>query len=729
MVKIDNNIIKIDTKNTSYIISITSRGDLVHLYYGARIPSSDVDAIIARRSILLVNSLYPSDDISYGIDDMCFEYSFMHRGDSRSCAAYLRDDNGENFDFVFKEAVEGMNINIPTNIANSYGYDDCVKVTLQCVNRDIELNLYYLVYNDSDVITRMTEIRNMSGSDVTIESLMSYQLDFKADNKKLITFDGAWARERYKTEKNIEYGKYISSSLSGMSSAEVNPFFIVADTNADNGRGECFGFNLIYSGNHKIFVSRDTYEGIRVMQGINDENFSYRLRHGESFLTPEGVMTYSNVGYNGVSHNMHTFIEEHIVRYTREIPVMLNTWEAMYFDMSADKIKSIADKASDIGFETLVIDDGWFGERNDDTTSLGDWFVNKEKFPKGLGDVSDYLKSKGLRLGIWFEPEMISRNSRLYREHPEWALIDDSIRDVTGRGQYILDITREDVRKYLIDSISAVIEEGNISYLKWDFNRRFAEVGQGRDSGAYLYNYIQGLYTILRDLTSRFPDLAIEGCASGGGRFDFGLLCFCPFVWVSDNTNPYSRAHIQEGTSYGYPVSVMLNHVSASPNHQTGRLSTLDTRKNVAMHGIFGCQMDVAKLSDEDCLAIKQSIVEYKKVRKYIKKSVFARLADGFTNNDFEWQTMSNDGSKGMITIYRKRFLPIYVNLPIRLTGLDSEAVYRVYGPGKVDITAHGSTLMNCGLVLPQNYNGNNVSEDITMLVDDTALTYYIERL
>lgn len=724
MLTIKNDFIRIDTKNTTYAFRITRHKDLEHLYYGKRLHEDDNDVLYPERALTLVNSLYMAGDTTYGIDDMTFEYSFAHRGDSRPSACILRDADSEVFDFVFDKIIK--NDKPEKMLVGSKSSDETLTVQLRCSNKDVLLRLNFAVFYDCDTITRWTEVVNNTDKDLCIEKLMSNQLDIKGGEYDLITFDGAWARERYKTRKRIGYGAYDSGSLTGMSSPECNPFFIVAKPDCDNMKGECFAFNLVYSGSHKISVYKDTFEGMRITNGIQDEGFSYTLLPHSGFITPESVMTYSDKGMNGASENMHSFVQRHIV-IDRKRPVMLNTWEAMYFDMSEEKIKKIVDKAAAMGFETVVIDDGWFGKRDDDTTSLGDWFVDKSKFPQGIKSIGEYCKAKGIGLGIWFEPEMVSVDSCLYRAHPDWALKDNGIRDITGRTQYILDMTKKEVRDYLYDAIVSVLEEGNVRYIKWDYNRRFAEV-RGKSGGEYMHKYICGLYELLDRLDKDFPDLVIEGCASGGGRFDLGILCLCPFIWTSDNTNPLSRAFIQEGTSYGYPLSAMLNHVSASPNHQTLRHSDVNTRNAVAMQGVFGCQEDITKVDAKEEKAIVDAIKEYKSFRDDIPSSKIYRLTDGFEDNDFIWQIMHSD-CDGRLVIYRKRFLPDYINPTVRLYGLDRDALYSIKGAGCENYTAHGSTLEDYGFRLPQNYMGNSVSDSATMLLDDTAAIYKIVKI
>lgn len=724
MLEIKNDFIVINTKNTTYAMKITKHKDIQHLYYGKRLRKEDIELLEPKRELLLVNSLYMAEDVPYGIDDMAFEYSFAHRGDSRPVSCILRDDKSEVFDFVYdKVLIDSEPLKMKACAKNP---DKTLTIQLKCVDKEVVLRLHFEIYYESDVIVRWTEVVNNTQNILTAEKLMSCQLDLKNDNFRLITFDGAWARERYKTEKDIAYGGFVSGSHTGMSSPECNPFFIIARKNCDNMIGECYAFNLIYSGSHKISVFRDTFEGIRIQNGIQDEGFSYDIKPYSSFVTPQSVMTFSSNGMNGVSSNMHGFVQNHIV-IDRKRPVMLNTWEAMYFDMSENKIQKIVDKASNMGFETVVIDDGWFVKRNDDTTSLGDWFVDTEKFPQGLKSIGEYCRNKNIMLGIWFEPEMISVDSDLYRKHPDWALKNNDIRDITGRGQYILDMTNKDVREYLFCSMSDVVRQADIRYVKWDYNRRFAEVN-GKSGGKYLYDYICGLYELIDRLNNAFPQLTIEGCASGGGRFDLGMLCFCPFIWTSDNTNPLSRAYIQEGTSYGYPITSMLNHISPSPNHQTRRITSAKTRLAVATQGVFGCQEDITKVDKTEEEQITQAIKEYKNIRDNIPKAKMYRLKDGFEENDFAWQIMWDD-NQGCVMVYRKRFLPVYINPVLKLYNLDRDSLYIIEGEGIKNYTAYGSTLEDYGFRLPQNYMGNNISEDTTMLIDDTAIVFKIKKI
>lgn len=728
MITFKDNICQINTLNTSYLFTITKYGDAMQLYYGAKIPNGEGNVLIQKRSLLLVNSLYMDKDVSYGIDDMQFEYSYAHRGDSRPCAMTLRNENGEVFDMVFDCYKIGENP--PTKLTKSHGHSDSIKLVFKCLNSDIIVEHWYLVYEDSDVISRFVRVINNSNCELDIFKVMSMQLDMEYNGQKLITFNGAWGRERYKNCHEIAQCRIVCGSNTGMSSAECNPFFIVGEQTSSNTKGDCFAFNLVYSGSHEISVGRDSFDNLRIMNGINSDGFCYKLAKGCEFVSPESVITFGKDGYNSVSQNMHKFIENNIVRYKGTIPIMLNTWEAVYFDISYEKVSQIADKAKEMGFEALVIDDGWFGVRNDDTSSLGDWFENTAKFPNGLEQISKYIQNKDLKFGIWLEPEMISENSDLYRKNSHWAIKIDGIREIVGRNQMILDLTNVDVREYLINSISQIIEKYNVDYIKWDYNRRFSDIAGGRKSGQYLHEYIMSLYEILETLTTKYPNVIIEGCASGGGRFDLGMLCYSPIIWTSDNTNPHSRAHIQDGTSYGYPISVMINHISPSPSHQTARATLPQTVIDIASVGRMGSQLDITKCSEQECDIYSNAIKNYKNIRNIIHGCSFSRLSDGFVQNDFVWQAMDEQCNNGFITIFHKRFNTVSKSLKIKLTGLNADINYNVYDRNRnFEITAKGATLMNVGLVLPQNYQGNEKNSNSLMLIDDTALTLTIQAI
>lgn len=715
---VEKSIFYIETARSCYAFSV-EKGYAEHLYYGAKIPFSDIDVLKEKRSVILVNALYPADDPTYSFDCKGFEFSMPCRGDSRSASLCLVCDDIP-FDFVY----DGYEVNpaIDSPMPVPLKYDSAVKVSFKDMAHGSMLNLYYLVCYDCDVIIRFCEFVN-NGERTEILKFASSQTDMPATNKKLATFHGAWGRETEKREQFLTTGIYRHGSFSGMSSAECNPLFFVSDCDAGENHGEVFGFNLMYSASHEISAEVTPYGGLRIINGIQSENLRYTLEKGENFIAPCSVMTYSACGFNKASRNLHDFVRC-AVSPIKEIPVMLNTWEAVYFDMNEDKMKSLADKASQCGFECLVIDDGWFGERNDDTNSLGDWYENKKKFPHGLKEISSYFNNIGLKTGIWIEPEMISENSNLYRNNPEFALKCDEIRHVVGRGQYILDMTDEKVRKHVEDSVARLAEEYGASYVKWDFNRRFADIKASKGSG-YYYDYVKGLYSVLKNLNRRFPSLIIENCASGGGRFDLGMARYTACGWASDNTNPLSRAKIQQGVSYGYPLSFTLNHVAESPGHQTVRTSTLKDRINTAYLGVFGVQADITKMKEEELEFLAKAVDSYKKHRREIMSSEVYRISAG--NDGYRiTQTMSRNAESGFLYLMREKFDTVTQLPVIRLRGLKKGAEYRVYGQG-VDVIAYAETFENAGLVLPQNYQGAGREKDTLMITDGGTLLLRIK--
>lgn len=718
--KVLDNLFYIETANTSYAFCIRN-GFAEHLYYGAKIPFEDCLALEEKRSVILVNTLYPKDDPAYSFDVKSFEFSLSCRGDSRSSSVCLCCDE-KVFDFVYAGYETGSCPQSPLPMPSQY--DESVTVRFEDkAHSGAVLSLVYLVNYAQDVIVRYVRLDNGTDKNIRILKFASAQTDMSASNKRLVTFHGAWGREMSRVSQPLTAGKYTHGSYSGMSSAECNPLFFVADTNADENDGEVYAFNLMYSASHEISAEVTPYGGLRILHGIQSENLSYDVAPGGSFVSPCSVCTFSSDGFNGASHNLHDFVNNAVVA-KRPIPVMLNTWEAVYFDMDENKMKSLADKASQCGFECLVIDDGWFVGRNDDTTSLGDWYEDKNKFPSGLRSLSEYFASKGLMTGIWIEPEMISEDSDLFRSHPEFALRDGSIRPVVGRGQYILDMTNKDVRKHVEESVARLVAEYGAGYVKWDFNRRFAEIAADKGSG-YFYDYVCGLYGVLKNLNERFPDLIIENCASGGGRFDLGMARYTACGWASDNTNPLSRSEIQQGVSYGYPLSFTLNHVAASPGHQTKRASRLEDRINTALPGIFGVQADITKMSDDELTEIKQAIKFYKENRELIKNCDVYRITTG-ENGYRITQYLSKDKKSGFLYIMRDRFYTVTQLPSIRLKGLYDDKKYIVEGPC-TGVCANGATLKRAGLVLAQNYQGAGETKDIMMLTDASTAFFTIK--
>lgn len=715
-VKTNGDFICLETASTSYVIRVNGTY-AEHVYYGAKIPAEDCASLVGRRTSLLVNTLYPEGDVTYAFDAKGFEISLPCRGDSRGASVCLNIDDRIS-DFAYTGMTRG---GTPDSGAMPLpeGYDDAVCLRFEdLAHRGVVLECWYLVFRDTDVIARFRRLVNGGGKTVRVLRLDSQQTDMPADNKQLVTFCGAWGREMSPVVRDIGVGSISAGSFSGMSSAECNHFFMVRDSSATEDGGDVYAFNLMYSASGEMCAERDPYGTVRVTSGIQSRNLCYDVAPSSVFVTPCAVTVFSDKGMNGASRNMHRFVREHVVSATK-IPVMLNTWEAVYFGLDENKILGLADKAAECGFECLVIDDGWFEGRNDDTTSLGDWYEDKSKFPHGLKELSRRLAEKGLATGLWIEPEMISPQSNLFREHPDWVLRTDGVRSVVGRGQYILDLTSDEVRDHVEASVIRLAEEYGASYVKWDFNRRFADIRASKGSG-YFYDYVSGLYEVLKRIKRKHPELVIENCASGGGRFDLGMMKYTAFSWSSDNTDPVSRAGIQRGISYGYPLCVTLNHYASSPAHQTQRTSAPETRAETAFLGVFGVQADITAMSEEEIAVIKSAVAAYREKRDSVLSSDVYRLSVG--EGEYKaLQTVTRDGKGGFLFVARDRFRTV-TDLPaVRLRGLSPDVKYRVTGDG-VDVVASGATLMNAGLRFPQTYQGIPASEDTIVMTDGKTL-------
>lgn len=729
MINIKDNVFHLNTSNTSYIFKVTKYGDLEHLYYGEKISfQKDYTSFFQNRTLLLVSTMYPEGDVSYGIDEMCFEYSTDGNGDMRNCACRAQSENTL-CRFKYKTYVL-ENIKNENPNPKAYNASDELTIILDDEITGASLKLYYRIFNDCDCITRSVCLQS-GNKKLELNRLASLQLDFPYTNFKAITFNGAWGRERFKDETILGAGKFSIESNAGASSARHNPFIMLAHKNADNLKGDVFGFNLIYSGNHCQSIEISPYSNTRFLSSIGSNNLSALLKDKEEFYTPEAVMTFSVNGYNGISANMHNFVNAHITPKqwkNKPKPILVNSWEAMYFDITEKKILELADKAKEIGAELLVVDDGWFGKRDNDTTSLGDWWPHKEKFPKGLRPVADEVKEKGLLFGLWFEPEMISTNSELYRKHPDWALGNQN-RDpvILGRNQLVLDLSRREIQDYIISIVSQRITEIGIDYIKWDCNRLLSDTQSVQTPpGLIMHKYILGLYRILKELTAKHPNVLFELCASGGARFDLGMMCFMPIGWVSDNTDVLTRTFIQEGTSYAYPPDVMCNHISICPNHQTKRTTKLKDRFSTAAFGVLGLQYDLTICNAQELKEIKHYIDKYKQIREILPKASFYRILDGFQGNHHSWLIVNNDKDIAYLYVMQRLFFPVCTLPRLRLAGLLPNEKYKI---SKINVCATGEVLMKSGVILPQNFQGNETTTQMSKYFDFSAEIYKIERI
>ncbi len=655
----DDNCFILNTTNTTYAFRVMDTGHLEHLYYGRKINISKetLSAIVEKHEFINGNlNYYDNEHKNIGLENIKLELSSYGKGDIRESSIDLVFEDGSfTSDFLYVSSqVNKLKTGIPDLPT---AYDDCkagaeLEVVLKEKYHEIYLHLYYYVFTDCDCITRRMTIVNKDNESVKIKKIMSLQLDFDDYRYILSTFNGAWAREMNRNDFKITSGKHVNASYCGVSSSRSNPFIMLRKYHTDEDMGDAYGFNLIYSGNHYEAFEVNSFNKARLVLGINPQLFEYTLKTNESFNTPEAVMTYSKNGLNDMSNNMHEFVREHIVRgawKAKPRPVLLNSWEASYFHINEHSLLKLANEAKKCGIELFVLDDGWFGKRSDDTKSLGDWEVNQHKLPHGINGLSQKIKKLGLDFGLWVEPEMINVDSDLYRLHPEWV-IDITNRDHSeGRNQRILDYTNPAVTDYIIEKMTEVFASGDISYVKWDMNRIFSDYYskalKPEEQSSLSHRYCVGLYKVMKELTDRFPHILFEGCASGGNRFDLGILCYFPQIWASDDTDALCRAQMQHNYSYGYPLSVVGAHVSNVPNHQTLRKTPLETRFNVAAFGIFGYELNLVDLNDEEKKAIKAQVEIYKKYRHTLQFGRFYRGRSFQVFNSNETVLNQSDGN------------------------------------------------------------------------------------
>ncbi|HHX12907.1 MAG TPA: alpha-galactosidase, partial [Clostridiales bacterium] len=568
-------------------------------------------------------------------------------------------------------------------------------------------------------IARSVRFINQGNSDLSILRALSMAIDFDHCNFDMLSLSGSWARERHVVRRAIVHGTQSIESRRGASGHAENPFIALMDKDANENRGEVYGFSLVYSGNFLASVDVDQYDTSRVVMGINPFDFSWKLESGEEFITPEVVMVYSNAGIGQMSRTYHRIYRNNLMKskYKNiERPIVINNWEATYFNFNEEKIKEIAKQGSELGMEMMVLDDGWFGKRDSDNSSLGDWFVDKAKLPNGLHSLAEAVKSYGMKFGLWFEPEMISPNSDLYRAHPDWCLhVPDRHRSL-GRNQLILDYSREDVREAILKMLTDILSSADISYVKWDMNRNMSEIGSAllekSRQQETAHRYILGVYEVMDIITDRFPNVLFESCSGGGGRFDPGILYYMPQNWTSDDTDGVERLKIQHGTSLVYPTSAMTAHVSAVPNHQTGRVTSMDFRHHVAMSGNFGYELDVSKFNDDERAYIKKQVDLYKSIRKVIQFGDLYRLESPFEGNDTSLIYVSEDKKEAVVFLYRVLSIP---NAPLgrtKLMGLNPSYNYKIDD----ETIISGDQLLSYGINAPEELSWGDYKSSMIIL-------------
>jgi len=683
MIKVTDNSFFLQTADTEYIFRITKHGHLEHIYYGAKLAGGDIEALAVKRSAQAGSSVvYYGDDPLYSLDTMCLEWSGIGKGDYRFSPAEIKMPNdGFICDFVY-ESHSVKEENIPMKeLPFAKGECSSLEIKLRDKASDVSLTLIYSVFKKANCITRRIVLE--SDAPLVIRRLLSLSLDMPNMGYNMVTFDGDWAREAHRHDRLLQPGLFVNESRTGASSNKHNPGFLLCENGTSESSGRVYGFNLIYSGNHFSFAELNSHELVRVGIGISPHCFEWTLNKGESFETPQAVMTFSNNGFNGLSKNFHSFVNDHIISgqwQGKERPVLYNSWEPFFFKFNQGKLMKMARLSKKLGMELFVLDDGWFEGRDDDKAGLGDYAINRRKFPFGVGSFAKKVRRLGLEFGIWFEPEMINENSNLYRAHPEYAVKHPKCESTYGRNQLVLDLCNPAVRDYIVSSVGKVLDETGASYVKWDMNRHISEFYSAfiASQGEFFHRYILGLYDILKRIFNPRPHILLESCSSGGNRFDLGMLCFSPQIWASDNTDPAVRLNIQGGLSYLYPLSAMGAHVSDAPHQQTLRDTSLSTRYNVACFGCLGYELDLRFLSFAEKREIKDQVAFYKKHRKTFQYGVFERLnvASSRLKNKKIWlcraekeavagffQTQSGVGEEPDV---------------LRVSGLENEAFYHV---------------------------------------------------
>lgn len=723
----EHQVFILETKSTQYAMCVRPDGHLEHLYYGGRSQDGgDLNTVglwdAARDRSLFETGNAIALDGGLTLESMLQELSSTGKGDVSEPFVCMTHANGSTTcDFVYesyeiktgRDELEELPCAVERGgvMSGSAGAADGQQsrqavdgqtdtadgvtqliITLWDKFYRQKLELIYVTWDDCDVITRSARLTNESENVERVDRLMSMQIDMRMYQEyDMIHFGGAWAREMHRSVHPVRQGRVAVSSSTGTSGSRANPFFMVAEHGSSEERGECYGFNLIYSGDHMESCEQNSYGRMRILSGINPESFTFVLEPGQTLQSPEAVMTYSDAGFGGVSSRMHAFVRRHIVRgcwADRERPVLLNSWEAAYFDINEKKLLKLAKEAKKCGIELFVMDDGWFGHRDDDTSSLGDWQENRSKLPGGVKQLADKINALGLEFGIWVEPEMVNEDSNLYRAHPEWAVRVPGQSHAEGRHQMLLDLTNKEVRDHIVEAMTKVFSSANISYVKWDMNRimsdRYSQTLPPERQGEFGHRYVLGLYDIMGRLTKRFPEILFEGCAAGGNRFDLGILCYMPQIWASDDTDARERLEIQTGYSYGYPMSVVSSHVSGCPNHQTLRVTPLETRFGVAAFGVLGYECNLCDMKKKDLEAIKEQVEFYKRHRRTLQFGEYHRMENGTVSdlmrNVYQFMTVAQDGSEAVACYYEDQVIPNYTYKHLRTKGLDESAVYVMEG-------------------------------------------------
>lgn len=703
-------LFKMDTDHTTYVIGLSPEGYVGHVYYGRRLEQMCGNSLLRMEEKPFTPSVNKRDKSSF-LDFYPMEYSSGGIGDYRESCLDVRNESGSvGSEFLYKSHTIRTGKPALKGLPASFGTEDEVE-TLEIVCEDpilqMELCLSYSVFGKEDVIARNVSVSNHGTKNLWLEKVYSACLDMDNEDYEMITLCGSWGRERHIQRSGIHSGRQGVSSKRGESSHQEHPFLALVTPETTQETGRVYGMHFVYSGNFKAQAEVTQYDKVRMVMGIHPEEFCWKLEPGCAFQAPEVVMVYSGEGIGKMSRSLHDFYRNHMIRSKyvyKKRPILINNWEATYFDFNSEKLLSIAREAKKAGIEMLVMDDGWFGKRNNDNCSLGDWYVNEEKLTSGLPDLVNRVREIGLEFGIWFEPEMISPDSDLYRMHPDWAIQIPGREPVQSREQYVLDLSRPEVRDYAYECVAKILRSAPISYVKWDMNRQLCDMGSAYlapDAQKELFHrYVLGVYEMQERLVTEFPDLLLENCSGGGARFDPGMLYYSPQIWCSDDTDAIERLHIQEGTALLYPLSAIGAHVSDCPNHMVGRVTPFTTRGHVALSGTFGYELDITKISEEERTQIPKQVALCHKYQGLIQAGDYYRIASWSEKSPYDcWEVVSKDKTEALVTCVQVLALPNTHSKKIRIPGLRPEGVYVEEETGE---RFTGEELAYCGFLIKE---------------------------
>ena len=758
----------LSTCATSYVIGIDETGHLLHLYYGAKLGEVHTQAHFLNKRHIVGSTTNYEDHEDFSLNHVPLEAPSHGKGDYREPLIHIEDESGfRAMDFLYHSHETRKDVSFEGLPQAKKG--ETLIITLKEKHHDILLKLYYTAFEDEDALVKNLTLTNDTDEAFTLDRILSSTVDFLESDYDLLTLDGAWIRERHMHRHPLRYGVHKIDSKKGVSSSDHNPFFALLKEDASEAFGDVYGFNLIYSGNFEATFEKSPHDMLRVNMGLNSFDFKWRLEPGETFTAPEAVLSFSDCGLFGMRKHMHDFIKHHLNSENRDRPIKVNNWEATYFDFNEKKLLAIAKKAKRLGIECFCLDDGWFGRRDDDTSSLGDWHENLKKLPGGLPKLSRKIKRMGLKFGLWVEPEMVNKDSDLYSNHPDWVIEKPGVNPSLGRNQLVLDLSKGEVVDHLFKTLKDVFTRGDVDYVKWDMNRNLSDLySKGKDKahqGKLAHLYVLGLYNLLKRLKDAFPDVLFESCSSGGNRFDLGMLYYMPQTWTSDNTDAHERLAIQKGTALSYPQSSISNHVSDDISHQVLRHTPLETRFNVACFGVLGYELDLRKRPRFDREVIKRQTAFYKAHRRIFQYGEFHDLSKG---DDTRFMVVDQNREKAVLGIFKGLASPNPKEETVRLRGLDETKRYKVSMREQFEnirrfgalvshalpirlkphgmvfnwlsnrfrfksepfvCVASGALLMRHGLVLPTRFRGTGYQEGMRLMPDFSSRLYIIEEI